>query len=234
LKTLYSVLGISADADATQIENAYQKFLSMLNGDYHGLTAEEINIQTIAVKEAYRTLSNPILRQRYNQKIEDANATRIYESTTSDSGGGFFNLKAIALIGLIGLTGLYFYNQNVKDREKLRIQHEHEVQMKAVQIIEDQQRQVAKTQDAIVQRSSAYSDGQQLRQQQQQFERESIQAQQLDNQRRQLEFQQQQQKKRDDENRLRQEQMRYQQQLQNDKRQLQQMEINRYGRVITP
>lgn len=243
MKTLYGILGVGSEATAEQIEKAYVNFSSMLQNGANGLSDEEVNLQTVAVKEAYRTLSNPILRQRYDQKLAEAvfANTVVYESQSdSGAGSGFFNLKAIALFGAFALAGLYFYNQNVKEREKLRIQHEHEVQMKAIQIAEEQQKQNAKVQDVILEKSSSQADDQQLRLQQQQFERDSLRNQQLDLQRQQLEFQQQQQLKRDEENRQRQEenrqrqeQSRRQQQLQNEKRLLQQMELNRYGKIIT-
>jgi colicin import membrane protein len=236
LKTLYGILGVGPEATAEQIEHAYARYSAMLQNDAGGLSGEELNNQKVALNDAYRTLSNPILRQRYDQKLADADFVRqnVREDFTySESRGSFFSLKSLALLGVIALTGLYFYNQNIKEREKLRIQHEHEVQMKAVQVFEDQQRQNAKVQDVILEKSSAYSESQQLRQSQQQFERESLQAQQLDNQRRQIEMQQQQQARRDEENRLRMEQQRHQQQLQSDKRALQQMELNRYGKIIT-
>ena len=236
MKTLYSILGVDSEATADQIEKAYAKFSAQLKENSGELSTEEVNIQLVAIREAYRTLSNPILRQRYDQKLEAAEFSRSYIQDSpayAVSSGSGFGIKSIGLIGLIVLVGLYFYNQNAKEREKLRIEHEHAVQMKAVQIAEDRQKQNAKVQDIILDKSSVYSDAQQLRIQQQQFERESLHAQQLDNQRRQLDFQQQQQQKRDEENRLRQEQIRHQQRLQSDKRVLQQMELNRYGKIIT-
>jgi hypothetical protein len=222
---------VGSSASSEQIEKAYTSFSSKLQDGAYGISAEEREIQKIAINDAYRTLSNPILRQRYDQKMADAELTVLHGN--GGASRSFFGLKSIALIGLIALTGLYFYNQNAKEREKLRIAHEHEVQMKAVQIAEDMQKQNARVQDVVLDRSSAYAETQQLRAQQQQFERDSLRAQQLEMQQRQLDFQQQQQQKRDEDNRQRQEQLRHQQQLQADKRLLQQMERDRYGKVIT-
>lgn len=236
MKTLYAILGVDPAATIEQVERAYQRFVARLQSGEDDLSPEETNNQMVAIREAYRTLSNPILRQRYDQKLASSGLTRSNaqdNSEQSSSAGNIFGLKTVALIGLIGLSGLYLYNQNAKERERLRIEHEHEVQMKAVQIVEDQQRQSAKIQDGFLSQSERNSAAQQLRMQQQQFERESALAQQQENQRRQLEFQQQQQQRRDEENRQRQEQMRQQQQLQTEKRLLQQMERDRYGKVIT-
>ncbi len=243
MKTLYSILGVDSAATSDQIEKAYTIFLSRLENAAGHLSIDEINNQKIAIRDAYTTLLNPILRQRYDQKLADADFTRLHVQDGASyevPRGSIFGLKSIALVGIIVLSGLYFYNQNAKERERLRIAHEHEVQMKAVQIAEDQQKQNAKVQDFVLDRSVAHSDNQQLQMQQQKFERESAVARQQELQQKQLELQQQQQQRRDEEsrqrqeeNRLRQEQQRYQQQLQSDKRLLQQMERDRYGKIIT-
>jgi curved DNA-binding protein CbpA len=236
LKTLYTILGIDPGATEKQVEQAFNNFSSKLK-EYSSddLSAEEIKNQTIAVREAYRTLANPILRQRYDQKIADADFDRLHGQNRSPyetTGGSVFGIKSIALIGLIIVAGLYFYNQNMKEREKLRAEHEREVKIKAVQIAEDLQKQNTNVSDTV-RPSSTRADSPPIHSLQQQFERESIQAQRLDNQRRQLELQQQQQQQRTEDRRLQQEQQRNQQQLQSEKRLLQQMERDRYGKVIT-
>lgn len=240
MKTLYRILGIDVSATTEQIEAAYAKFSGLLQDSANGLSSEEIGNQTIAVREAYRTLSNPILRQRYDQKLAAAEFSQVHVQDAfapGASSGSFFSLKTIGLIGLIVLAGLYFYNQSAKEREKLRIDHEHEVQLKAIKIAEDQQKQAAKVQDTILDRtapgSSSNASAQSLAMQQQQFERESAQRQQIEMQRQRQEQQLQQQQQREEENRQRQEQQRHQQRLQSEKRLLQQMERDNYGKVIT-
>ena len=243
MKTLYGILGVSPTSSAEQIETAYANFASMLKNGANGLSDEEIRLQTVAAKDAYNILSNPILRQRYDQKLAETvfakTAAYEFQSASQETSSGL-SLKAIALFGAFALAGLYFYTQNVKERERLRVQHEHEVQMKAIQIAEEQQKQNAKVQDVILERSSSQADDRQLRLQQQEFERDSLRTQQLDLQRQRLELQQQQQLKREEESRLRQEdsrkrqeQLQRQQQLQKEKRLLQQLELNHYGKVIT-
>lgn len=241
MKTLYSILGVRPDATAEQIEHAYAKSVARLQDAGASLSAEEVSNQTIANREAYTTLTNPILRQRYDQKLSAADLTRVqvteYSVVDGAATGGVFGFKTILLVGVIVLLGIYIYNNNAKERERLRIAHEHEVQMKAIQIAEDQQRQNAKVQDVILDKASSYADAQQLRMTQQQFERESAQRQQFELQQRRLEMQQQEQQQRlqqqQDANRQRQEQQQRQQQLQSEKRLLQQMERDRYGKVIT-
>lgn len=236
MKTLYSILGVGSEATTEQIERAYTNFRSKLQSGADGLSTEEISNQMVAIREAYSTLTNPILRQRYDQKISETNFQY------ADGGSGYahavesgrsFGFKTVLLVGVIVLAGIYLYNNNVKEREKLRIAHEHEVQMKAVQIAEDRQKQEAKVQDIILDKSTSNAEGQRLRMEQLQFERESAQQQQLDLQRQRMEMQQQQQRQQEEANRQRQEQQRKQQQLQSEKRLLQQMERDNYGKVIT-
>ncbi len=248
MKTLYSILGLTPDATTAQIESAYATFLAKLQSGPGGLSAEEAGNQLVAVKEAYAVLSNPVARQRYNQKLfapetfhaqSAATAFGTGAATGSAPGGGF-GIAKIVVVGAIALLGLYLYSNSVKERERLRIEHEHKVLMKAVQVEEDLQNHNARVQDVILEKSINQDDDRQLRMDQQRFERESAMAQrqemqqrQLEMQQRQLEMQQQQQALREEERRQRQEQSQRQQQLQSEKRYLQQMERERYGRVIT-
>lgn len=245
MKTLYSILGVGSESTPEQIERAHASFSEKLQRNDGGLSAEELSIQTIAIREAYQTLSNPILRARYDQKLVAAEFQRMREPETVAPGAGHagsnaLGLKSIALIGLIVLSGLYFYNQNLKERERLRIEHEHEVLMKAVQIAEEEQNHRAKVQDVILERSSNYADEQRLRQTRQELDRDTARAQQLEERRQRLEAQQETQRQREErqqqlteERRQAQEQARYKEQLRSDKRRLQQMELDRYGKVIT-
>lgn len=241
MKTLYSILGLSSDATVQQIEHSYVSFLSRLENGIDGLSANEVHNQTVAIREAYTTLSNPILRQRYDQQLSAAelNRTLLINPDVSHemSGWGLFGVKTILLVGTIMLAGIYLYNEKAKEREQLRIEHEHEVQMKAVQIEEDRQKQNAKAQDIALEKYTSDMNAQQLRMAQQQFERESAQRERLSLQRQQLENQQKQQQQREDANRQRQEQLQRQQQAQQqaqrEKRLLQQLEHEHYGKVIT-
>ncbi|MBK8745230.1 DnaJ domain-containing protein [Propionivibrio sp.] len=236
MKTLYSILGVDSGATTAEIEKAYSSFLTKLQTGNSGLSSEEINNQMYAIREAHTTLTNPILRQRYDQKLLESSIqyldtrndhAQILESKQS------FGLKAILLVGILVLAGIYLYNEKAKEREKLRIQQEHEVQMKTIQIAEEKQKQDASVQHIILDKVASQSDAQKLLIDQHQFERESAQRQQVEIQRQRLETQQQQQQLREEENRQRQEQQRRQQQLQSEKRLLQQMERDRYGKVIT-
>lgn len=241
MKSLYNILGLDQAASTTQIEEAYNTYLAKLQSGAYGLSEEETRNQAIAVQEAYNTLSNPILRQRYDQKLAAENSANTptfdsssyYEATSS----GFFSTKTIILIGLFVLAGIYLYVSNQKESERLRIEHEHEIQMKTVQIEEDRQKQNARIQDVVIDKASSYAEQRQSLATQQQFEREIAQQQREEQRRQQMEEmqrqRQQQQQQWEETNRQRQAQMQAQRQQQADKRLLQQYERDHYGKVIT-
>lgn len=68
MKTLYDVLGVSAEATTEQIENAYKfAFESLSNSNR---SAEENLIKGRALKEAYSVLSSPNRREAYDAKLK--------------------------------------------------------------------------------------------------------------------------------------------------------------------
>ena len=72
MKTLYGILGIDSGATQEQVERAFTNFSAKLQEEPCGdLSPEETRNQMVAVREAYRTLSNPILRQRYDRKLAE-------------------------------------------------------------------------------------------------------------------------------------------------------------------
>ncbi len=232
--TLYEILGIEQSATTIQVDAAYRAFQARLKANVAGLSNNEVETQLLAVKEAYATLSNPILRQRYDLKLAGATSAAqptitVYEPRHAQGS----SLAKIALIGTLALAAIYVYSEKAKEREKLRIEHEHQVQMKAAQIAEEKQKQSARIQDQLMERSSANSELQQHRAAVAQYERESAQRQQQELLQRRQELAQQQQEQREEANRRRQEQLAQQQRLQNEKRYLQQLERERYGKVIT-
>lgn len=242
MKTLYSILGVAVDATPAQIEQAYAALLLSL-GEGGG---EDQRIRLIAVKEAYAVLSDADKRQLYNHKLfvpETANlgarGRRAQEETAS-----FFSTGKIVLIGALVLAGIALYSYNAREREKLRIQHEHEVQMKATQILEDSHLQSAAVQNAQLERQErldAMSKERQERADLERFNRE-VEQRRLQNERsEQLAAQQKAQRERADrfaadaaaEANSRREANEARQRLAREKAELQRLERNHYGKVIT-
>ncbi|KAF1949787.1 TPR-like protein [Byssothecium circinans] len=68
-KDYYKVLGVDRDADERQIKKAYRKLSKMYHPDKassNGITPEEAQKKMATVNEAYEVLSNPELKQRFD------------------------------------------------------------------------------------------------------------------------------------------------------------------------
>jgi len=69
-KDYYKVLGLPRDADELQIKSAYRKMVKTHHPDKahkQGITKEDAEKKMAAVNEAYEVLSDPELKQRYDQ-----------------------------------------------------------------------------------------------------------------------------------------------------------------------
>jgi DnaJ family protein C protein 3 len=69
-KDYYKVLGLSRDADELQIKSAYRKMVRIHHPDKahkQGIAKEDAEKKMAAVNEAYEVLSDPELKQRYDQ-----------------------------------------------------------------------------------------------------------------------------------------------------------------------
>ncbi len=240
MKSLYTILGVSLDATTEQLDDAYARLSAQLQ-EGSAVPGSETQTQLVAVKEAYGVLSNPLARQRYNQKILTATTTDAnFAMEMVEERPDFFSLKKIAAIGFIALAGIWLYSHQARERENDRIAHEHEIEMKAIQLLEkqhnlrenvvDTQLDRQKTQDNMAieranqaERDRALRESDMRMRQNQREEEMRVQNQKRDAERqaRQDEYQRQQQA-----NATR-------QQVERDKRYLQQLEYEHYGRVIT-
>jgi len=243
MKTLYSILGVGPDASAVQIEAAYAELLAQFKDGSAARSGEDNQIRLVAIKEAYAVLSDPIKRQVYNQKLfapETLPRPTARGKAVADESAAGSGIKKILLIGVLAIIGLSLYSYNAREREKMRIQHEHEVQMKAVQVLEDAQKQSAATQEALLDRQErldANARERQDRAEQERFSRE------VEARRRQNEYAEQQRIQRE-KNEQRQaeyaaEAQRRQQVAdaeriaRRDKAELQRLEHDHYGRVVS-
>lgn len=69
-KDYYKVLGLTRDADELQIKGAYRKMVKLHHPDKAhkmGITKEDAERKMAQVNEAYEVLSDPELKQRYDQ-----------------------------------------------------------------------------------------------------------------------------------------------------------------------
>ena len=65
--TLYEILGVSKDTDATGIRSAYRRLARQCHPDLSGKT-DSLRFREIPL--AYETLSDPVSRARYDRSLE--------------------------------------------------------------------------------------------------------------------------------------------------------------------
>ena len=232
MKTLYSILGIAHDASAAQIETAYAGLLAEISQSQ----GENERVRLIAIKEAYGVLSDPIKRQLYNQKLFAPEPSVVYSAAPSHVAESF-GLKKILVIGALAIGGLVLYSNNARERERLRIEHEHEVQMRAVQVLENAQQQVATEQEARLARQQQIDAQNRERQEKAEFDRFNREAENRRIQNERLQQQQAQREQYEQDARKRQEandarQRAYQQEAELRRLQREQYSPNR-GRVVS-
>lgn len=242
MKTLYSILGVSPDATADQIEVAYAEWLAKLQEDGGTHPEADKRIRLLAIKEAYSVLSDPISRQRYNNKlfasgsVGATGSSQFAADRPADSGG----ILKLIIVGGILLAGLGVYSYNAQQREKLRIEHEREIRLKALRIEEERELRIAEDQAARLARQKQIDEEARERSQRYEHERymKEVDAKQRtlareEEARMQREKNERQRQAREEEMRRSREKAEAERRVAREKMILQQIERERYGRVIT-
>ena len=115
MNTLYDVLGISSQTNATQIEQGYRSIMASLIGD--GENVERDMIRAKAIKEAYAILSSPARRQAYDEKLRRKG--QVSYEIVETPGVPWGTLATIGL-ALIVSFGIYKYNAQRVELEQSR------------------------------------------------------------------------------------------------------------------
>ncbi len=240
MKSLYSILGLSPEATAADIESAYASALLQLGADAAPAPDEARRIRLIAVKEAYAVLADPLKRQLYNQKLfaPETLLMPLPGSRPTDSAGTGDWLRKVQVIGALLIAALAIFAYYSKEQERLRIQHE--LQQKAVELAETAQRQEAEDKEARQTRQRQLDEQARERQSKADWERlnreidnRQRQNASIEEQKAQRERYERQQAEREAEARQRRAIADARSQAQRDKADLQRMERDRYGKVIT-
>lgn len=117
MNTLYDVLGISSQTNATQIEQGYRSIMASLNGD--GANYEQDMIRAKAIKEAYAILSSPARRQAYDEKLKLKE--QVSYQVVETPGVPWGSLAAIGLV-LVASLGIYKYHAQKVELERVALE----------------------------------------------------------------------------------------------------------------
>ncbi|MBS1145208.1 MAG: DnaJ domain [Proteobacteria bacterium] len=114
---LYEILEVSQSASQEAIDANYKR-LHLKHSDPASKGDEDATNQLIALREAYRTLSDVELRRKYDNKLDSQQSNLIIEETSSHS-----LLKILLVVSTIGAC-LFGYGKHQAAQEKARLEKE--------------------------------------------------------------------------------------------------------------
>lgn len=154
-KSLYTLLGVRPDASSDQIERAYAELLHQLKDGVDAHPGGDDRIRLIAAKEAYAVLSDPIARQRYNQKLFAPQTVGVVPEIIVESSNSWGIVKLL-VTGAIVIAAIWTYNRNTLEKEKLLIEHEKQIIETQVKLEQEQRELQAANQLAQQQKREQY------------------------------------------------------------------------------
>jgi curved DNA-binding protein CbpA len=115
MSSLYDVLGLSKNATAEQVEQAYQLHLKKIKESESSSPKDADLVRLQAIREAYAVLSSPTRRENYDEKIKRSQQVQ-YQVVEPSTIPWISMLVTLAL--LIG-GGIYLYKNH---ENKLRLE----------------------------------------------------------------------------------------------------------------
>lgn len=134
MKSLYTVLGVPVDARPQQIEEAFAGALEALSVGDGKTTSEDRQIRLLALKEAYRILSDPIRRQAYNQRLfAPVTAPAVALPAEHIAVKSFWTARRLLFVASAVMLAIVFYAlQNAREAERGRVEREKAAAQKAL------------------------------------------------------------------------------------------------------
>lgn len=111
MKTHYQSLGISRDASAAQIRDAYQHGMDELVLAQQYATEEELKIRRLVLRDAHHVLSAPVRRQHYDARLDERRIGRDQATHRRSMRRGILWLLIVGILTL----GAYVRPQHVAD-----------------------------------------------------------------------------------------------------------------------
>lgn len=158
MKSLYSILGVGADASAEEIAASYQRILAMYPETM--LPEDERQVQLVASREAYATLSDPVKRNLYDQQRRMASQSPRRGDTASPCStaidevkvSGAISLFKVLVVGIFIVVALAMCSANNREQQRLKLEKEQEVELRRIQLEEERQKLAALEQQARLER----------------------------------------------------------------------------------
>lgn len=147
---LYELLEVSQTAGPDAIESAYRR-LSANSSELAAGGDEDATNRLIALREAYKTLSNQELRRKYDDRLA---ARQAHVDLPDKSPFPFF--KVLLLVGVL-VFGAVAYSKNQAEQEKARLVREQaaaELRAAELQAAKDREEQLAADREALQQRKA--------------------------------------------------------------------------------
>ena len=107
----YHLLGISPEADSSEIKKAFREKAYEVHPDTSAQGHDDLD-KFIRLKTAYQTLSDPVMRKQYDLSRQNLNRwheTPIQVTTTYRMGRAIFVLQLVALI-IILVLGIFVFD----------------------------------------------------------------------------------------------------------------------------
>ncbi|HTY99209.1 MAG TPA: DnaJ domain-containing protein [Rhodocyclaceae bacterium] len=158
MKSLYAILRVHPKCTGDEIDAAYRKLIGQFGPD--GGADEDARARLVAIREAYHVLADPMTRMYYDQKlaadIGGARPQPVSEAPAlvvehNHSGHGL-PLRHIVLVAAMVIGGMLIYNNQVKERERQRVEAAKAIADKALEIQQQQQAMAEAEQQARLER----------------------------------------------------------------------------------
>src|ERR1035437_10386940 len=122
-RSFYEMLGITHDADQSQIDAAYDAATAKLNAsNLRGAAEAAVEVQLI--RDGYQILSNPEKRARYDAKLHaDAAGIKLMFFPEDNSARRKLGLETAVFAGLAAVLGAMVYHKLAITMDEVRIEH---------------------------------------------------------------------------------------------------------------
>ena len=123
-RSFYEMLGITHDADLSQIDAAYGLVTARLNATTNLRGVAEAVAEARLIRDGYQILSNPEKRARYDAKLRaDETGVKLMFMPEDSSARRKLGVQTVVLAGLAATLGAILYHQLSVKMDEVRVEH---------------------------------------------------------------------------------------------------------------